>query len=66
MIKTLKEKRAVLGLVFTILVALVLGALTFVLFDEETVARVQAYLYDCGIDILGAFACAALYYGSMR
>ena len=66
MIKTLKEKRAVLGLVFTILVALVLGALTFVLFDEETVARMQAYLYDCGIDILGAFACAALYYGSMR
>ena len=66
MTKTLIDSRIVLGLVFTIASALVCGTLTWMLFDDETVARISEYLYDCGIDILGAFACAALYYGSMK
>ena len=66
MIKAHKDKLTGLGLIFTIVSALICGALTWVLFDEETIARISAYLYDCGIDILGSFACAALYYGSMK
>ena len=66
MIKALKDKLAFAGLIFTIVSASVCGALTWVLFEDDVVARIQVYLYDCGIDILGALACAALYYGSMR
>ena len=55
------------GLLFTLASAAVSFALSWALFyDQEALARVGERLYDCGIDVLGAFICAALYFGSMR
>ena len=66
MIEKIKEKSALLGLVFTIASALVGFVLTWVFFLDEIFPLVEPYLFDCGIDVVGDFACAALYFGSMR
>ena len=61
------DGRAMLKLLFTLLSAVASFALSWLLFaDQETLARVGERLYDCGIDVVGAFTCAALYFGSMR
>ena len=67
MIKWLANNRKMLGLIFTLASALASFVLSWVLFDaQETLLSVGERLYDCGIDVFGAFVCAALYFGSMR
>ena len=62
MIKKLKDIR-IYGLIFTIAATLVVIALSTPFFIEE---RLQPYLYNAGIDSIGALICAALFYGCMR
>lgn len=62
MINKLKDIR-IYGLVFTILSTLAVLALSTPFFIE---ARLQPYLYNAGIDSIGALICAALFYGCMR
>ena len=61
MIKKLKGKGKYFGLVFTIAVGVVAISLTWLL-DYDMLP----FLFDLGIDALGAFICAALYYGYMK
>ena len=63
MIKKLKENRAIWGLVFTIAAALFVIGLSTPFFTEE---RLEPYLYNAGIDSIGALICAALFYGCMK
>ena len=66
--KKLFEKHSLtLGLIFTIASALICIALSWLVFlDEEIYRRAVDSLFDCGIDVMGAFTCAALYFGSMK
>ena len=63
MIKKLKENRAIFGLVFIIAAALFVLAFSTSFFTEK---RLAPYLYNAGIDSIGALICAALYYGCLR
>ena len=62
MIKKLKDIK-IYGLIFTIAATLVVIALSAPFFIEE---RLQPYLYNAGIDSIGALICDALFYGCMR
>ena len=62
MIKKLKGKGKYLGLVFTIAVGVVAVSLTWLLNDPD----MMPFLFDLGVDAMGAFICAALYYGYMK
>jgi len=67
MLNKIKDSRVLPELLFTLLSAVASFALSWALFsDQETLARVGEHLYDCGIDVIGAFVCAALYFGGMR
>ncbi len=67
MLDKLKNCRILLGFAFTIAAALISFVLSWVFFlDAETLSKMGEFLYDCGIDVLGAFVCAALYFGSMQ
>ena len=61
MIKKLKDIR-LYGLIFTIASALFIIGFSAPFFSE---ARLQPYLYNSGVDSLGALICAALYFGCM-
>ena len=63
MIKKLKFKPEIFGLIFTIASALFCLTIGFAFFTEE---RLQPFQYNMGIDSMGALICAALYYGCMR
>ena len=65
-LEKLKKHSLLLGLIFTVASMAVCFALTWVFFMEDVFARMQKYLFDCGIDVMGAFTCAALYYGTMK
>ena len=62
MINKLKDTK-IYGLIFTILSTLFVMSLGTPFFIE---ARLQPYLYNVGIDSMGAIICAALFYGCMR
>ncbi len=62
MIKKLKDIK-IYGLIFTIAATLFVIALSVPFFAD---ARLQPYLYNSGIDSMGALICAALFYGCMR
>ena len=67
MIKNFKKHRVLLGLTITIAVALLMVGMTCVIFyATQDYERMQEFLYDCGIDVLGALVCAALYFGCMK
>ena len=67
MLKKIKSSTVLLGLVFTIAVAVALIVLAYVGYlSPEIYARVQSYLYDFGIDTMGALVCAALFFGCMK
>ena len=67
MLDKLKENRVLFGFAFTIASAVASFVLGWVFFlDAETVSRLGESLFDCGVDVLGALVCAALYFGSMR
>ena len=62
MIKKLKDIKTY-GLIFTILSTLFVITLSAPFFIEE---RLQPYLYNAGIDSMGALICTALFYGCIR
>ncbi len=66
MIEKLKNSTLIIGLVFTLAAALASFVLTWVYFLDEVFPLMQPYLFDCGIDVVGAFVGAALYYGTWR
>ncbi|MEE0957430.1 MAG: PP2C family protein-serine/threonine phosphatase [Ruminococcus sp.] len=61
MINKLKDIR-IYGLVYTIAAAVFIVVLGTLFFTEE---NLKPYLYNIGIDSLGGFICAALFYGCM-
>ena len=65
-LKKLKINSLLFGLIFTVAAMLISFGLTWVFFSYETFLRMQKVLFDCGIDVLGTFVCAALYYGVMK
>ena len=62
----LKDKRIIAGLIFTVAAALISMGFTWIFFMDDIFARMKEFLFDCGIDVMGAFICAALYYGTLR
>ncbi len=62
MFKKHSSKLVILGLIFTIAVAVVNVICTYFFFEPDRLI----YLLDVGIDALGALVCAALYFGYMR
>ena len=67
MIAKYKEHSSTLGLLFTIAVGLFGFVMTWIIFsDSELFTRIEANLWDLGVDTMGAFISAALYYGCMR
>ena len=67
MIQKLKKHSALLGLVFTAAAGLFIFGMTWVsYFDQQAYERMQTFLFDCGIDAIGALVAAGLYYGCMR
>ena len=65
-LEKLKKHSLRLGLAFTVASMAVCFALTWIFFEDDVFVRMQKYLFDCGVDVMGAFTCAALYYGTMR
>ncbi|MBR6050259.1 MAG: serine/threonine-protein phosphatase [Clostridia bacterium] len=63
MIKKLKENAAIFGLIFTIVSAVFIIALSVPFFTE---ARLKDCLFDAGVDSVGALFCAALFFGCMK
>jgi len=59
----LKDKTLVLGLLFTIASSVFTIMLSDTYFFDGT--RLQPYLFDAGVDSMGALICAALYFGCM-
>lgn len=67
MIQKLKKHTALIGLIFTVAAALFTVGMTWVAYVDQTAyARMQTFLYDCGIDAIGVLVAAGLYYGCMR
>ncbi len=67
MFDKLRDNLVLLGFIFTVASAVASFVLSWVFFlNAETISRMGEHLYDCGIDVMGAFVCAALYYGSMK
>ena len=65
-LKKPKNPSLLSGLIFTVASMLICLALTWVFFEEDVYPRMRDFLFDCGIDALGAFTSAALYYGTMK
>ncbi|MBQ9511176.1 MAG: serine/threonine-protein phosphatase [Clostridia bacterium] len=63
MIKKLKANAAIFGLIFTIALAVFIIALSVPFFAD---ARLKDYLFDAGVDSVGALFCAALFFGCMK
>lgn len=63
MIKKLKENRTIFGLLFTIVSAVFLIVLCIPIFADS---KLKEYLFDAGVDTIGALFCAALFFGCMR
>ena len=67
MLKKNEKASLLIGLIFTVAAALICIGLSWLFFlDEEIYARMVDSLFDCGIDAMGAFTCAALYFGTMK
>lgn len=66
MIQQYKKYSLISGLIYTVLAALFCFAFTWIIFTDDIFVRMKEYLFDCGIDVMGSFVCAALYYGSMK
>ena len=65
-IEKIKGNALTLGLAFTVVSAVVSFVLSWVYYLDDVFPRMSAYLYDCGVDTVGTFVCAALFFGSMR
>ena len=53
MLKKLKNHSVLLGLIVTAASMLVCFALTWIFFREDVFVRMQKYLFDCGVDVMG-------------
>ena len=67
MIAKLKSVSKAAGLIFCIVSALICMAASWMFFEDGDIYMgMRDYLFDCGIDAMGALTCAALFYGCMR
>lgn len=66
MVEKYKKYSLISGLIFTVLSAIFSFVFTWIIFTDDIFIRMKEYLFDCGIDVMGTFVCAALYYGSMK
>ena len=66
MIKKFKDHSLTFGLIFTIASAIICMAFTWVFFMDGVFDRMKEYLFDCGMDVMGTFVCAALFFGTMK
>lgn len=67
MIKKYKDYSLKIGLIFTVASAVFSFVMTWLIYaDAATIGRIADNLYDCGVDAIGTFICAALFYGTMR
>jgi len=67
MIKKIQKNMLRFGLIFTVACALFTVGMTFVAYLNAAVyARMQTFLFDCGVDTIGALISAALYFGCMK
>ena len=62
------EKHSVrIGLIFTVAAGAFTVAMTYVAYiDQRAYARMQTFLFDCGVDTIAALIAAGLYYGCMK
>ena len=60
--KTIKVNTKMLGVFYTVAIAVFVIELSTIFFMEESL---KDHLYDCGVDSLGALICAGLFYGCM-
>ena len=62
-----KKHSALIGLIFTVTAGVFTIAMTYVAYvDQQAYARMQTFLFDCGVDTIGALVSAGLFYGCMR
>ena len=67
MIKKYKDYSLKIGLIFTVASAVFSFVMTWLIYaDAATIGRIADNLYDCGVDTIGTFICAALFYGTMK
>lgn len=64
LMKRCKNNSLILGLTFTAASAVFAIVLSNYFFFEDT--RLQPFLFDAGVDSLGALICAALFFGTMK
>ena len=62
-----KNRSTLIGLIFTVAAGVFTIAMTYVAYiDQQAYARMQTFLFDCGVDTIGALVSAGLYYGCIR
>ena len=67
MVQYWKKHSAVFGLIFTVAAALFMIVMTFAVYsDAPAAARMQEFLFDCGVDVICSMIAAGLYYGCMK
>lgn len=67
MLQTIRKYRALIGFAFPVAMALLALTLTGVAYNVPGVyQRIQVYLFDCGVDVLGAMISVGLYYGCIQ
>ena len=67
MIQKIKKHSITIGLVFAVAAAVLTVGMTWLAYiDASTYDRMKTFLFDCGVDTIGALISAALYYGCMK
>ena len=55
MLRKLKNHSVLFGMIFTVASLLACFIFTWVIYEDEIFARMKEYLFDCGVDVMGAF-----------
>lgn len=62
-----KKHSTLIGLIFTVAAGVFTVGMTYIAYlDAQAYERMQTFLFDCGVDTIGALVAAGLYYGCMR
>ena len=54
-LRKLKNHSVLFGMIFTVASLLACFIFTWVIYEDEIFARMKEYLFDCGVDVMGAF-----------
>ena len=54
-LRKLKNYSVLFGMIFTVASLLACFIFTWVIYEDEIFARKKEYLFDCGVDVMGAF-----------